>query len=225
MRRRHAPGSASLAHARGVAVVGFPPPRWPGSATANTGRRGGPARRALGAALTQAVAGIYSGLQCILKPGEAFESCTINSPINRGEAAASSQGSPRHWYESSSRPAVGAVPSGIARQLGHCLIRLAVGRWPRFGFRVDRRRAGLANFDRHWGRTDHDIAMELLICLGQALWQRLTSEQSRAYWLLLDSEFLAGVKGEAGTTWQPFQCSQWQATGALRQSLLRRDGG
>jgi hypothetical protein len=38
--------------------------------------------------------------------------------------------------------------------------------------------------------------MELLICLGQALWQRLTSEQSRAHWLLLDSEFLAGVKGE-----------------------------
>jgi hypothetical protein len=95
------------------------------------------------------------------------------------------------------RPAVGAVPSGMARQLGHCLIRLAVGlggpdlasEW--IGGEQDLRISIATG-----GRTDHDIAMELLICLGQALWQRLTSEQSRAYWLLLDSEFLAGVKGE-----------------------------
>jgi hypothetical protein len=32
--------------------------------------------------------------------------------------------------------------------------------------------------------------------LGQALWQKLTSEELRKYWRLLDSEFLAGVNGE-----------------------------
>jgi hypothetical protein len=95
------------------------------------------------------------------------------------------------------RPAVGAVPSGMARQLGHCVIRLAVGLG---GPDLASEWTGGEQDLRIWiatgGRTDHDIAMELLICLGQALWQRLTSEQSRAYWLLLDSEFLAGVKGE-----------------------------
>jgi hypothetical protein len=95
------------------------------------------------------------------------------------------------------RPAVRAVPSGMARQLGHCRIRLAVD-------------LGGASLASEWrsgeqdvrisiatgGRSDHDVAMELLICLGQALWQKLTSEQLRRYWLLLDSEFLAGVAGE-----------------------------
>jgi hypothetical protein len=38
--------------------------------------------------------------------------------------------------------------------------------------------------------------MELLLCLGQALWQKLIPEQFKEYWLLLDSEFLAGINGE-----------------------------
>jgi hypothetical protein len=38
--------------------------------------------------------------------------------------------------------------------------------------------------------------MELLLCLGQALWQKLTSEQVKAYWLLLECEFREEVKGE-----------------------------
>jgi hypothetical protein len=38
--------------------------------------------------------------------------------------------------------------------------------------------------------------MELLLCLGQALWDKLTSEQLKAYWLLLNSEFQEGVTGE-----------------------------
>jgi hypothetical protein len=95
------------------------------------------------------------------------------------------------------RPAIRAVPSGMARQLGYCRIRLAVD-------------LGGASLASEWtageqdvrvsiaigGRTEHDIAMELLICLGQALWQKLTSEQLRAYWRLLGSEFLAGARGE-----------------------------
>jgi hypothetical protein len=95
------------------------------------------------------------------------------------------------------RPAVRAVPSEMARQLTHCSIRLAVdlgGPNVASEWTADERevRISIATGDR----TNHDVAMELLICLGQALWQKLTSEQCRAYWLLLDSEFQAGVKGE-----------------------------
>jgi len=38
--------------------------------------------------------------------------------------------------------------------------------------------------------------MELLLCLGQALWQKLHPDQLKAYWSLLDSEFLLGIGGE-----------------------------
>lgn len=41
-----------------------------------------------------------------------------------------------------------------------------------------------------------DIALELLVCLGQALWERLTSDQRKAYWLLLNDEIRAGIPGE-----------------------------
>jgi hypothetical protein len=46
------------------------------------------------------------------------------------------------------------------------------------------------------GREAHDVAMELLLCLGQALWHKLHPGQLKAYWLLLDAEFLAGTGGE-----------------------------
>jgi hypothetical protein len=38
--------------------------------------------------------------------------------------------------------------------------------------------------------------LELLVCLGQALWERLNHSQRSAYWLLLDSEISAGIPGE-----------------------------
>lgn len=46
------------------------------------------------------------------------------------------------------------------------------------------------------GREDHDIALELLLCLGQALWEKLSDSQRKAYWLLLDEEISAGTPGE-----------------------------
>jgi hypothetical protein len=45
-------------------------------------------------------------------------------------------------------------------------------------------------------RGEHDVAMEVLLCLGQALWTKLDSAQRKAYWLLLDRETGAGVTGE-----------------------------
>jgi len=95
------------------------------------------------------------------------------------------------------RPAVRAVPSRMARQLGFCRFRLVLD-------------LGRANVASEWTagerevnisiatsrRSAHDVAMELLLCLGQALWQKLTSEQVKAYWLLLECEFRGEVKGE-----------------------------
>ena len=46
------------------------------------------------------------------------------------------------------------------------------------------------------GREEHDIALELLLCLGQALWTQLNHPRTRAYWLLLDQEIAAGIPGE-----------------------------
>ena len=46
------------------------------------------------------------------------------------------------------------------------------------------------------GREGHDVALELLLCLGQALWTKLTGGQQKAYWLLVDAELRAGTPGE-----------------------------
>ena len=42
----------------------------------------------------------------------------------------------------------------------------------------------------------HDIALELLLCLGQVLWGKLSELQVGAYWRLLADEMNAGIEGE-----------------------------
>ena len=95
------------------------------------------------------------------------------------------------------RPAVRAVPPVMARQIGFCRVRLAgkldgravASRW------TDR--AGEVEIEvAAGGREDHDAALELLLCLGQVLWTRLSGTQQKAYWLLLDGELRAGTPGE-----------------------------
>lgn len=94
------------------------------------------------------------------------------------------------------RPAVRAVPSSMARQLGPCRISL-----------VPEVEAGVAS---RWTRSpsaleisvaasepeEHDIAMELLVCLGQALWELLSDTETTAYWQILRDEIDAGMEGE-----------------------------
>jgi hypothetical protein len=46
------------------------------------------------------------------------------------------------------------------------------------------------------GVEEHDVAMELLLCLGQALWERLSDGELRAYWMLLCDEISMGIEGE-----------------------------
>jgi hypothetical protein len=95
------------------------------------------------------------------------------------------------------RPAVRAVPSRMAHQLGSCRVLLATG-------------LGRSNLASQWtatdrgleisvaiaGREQHDVAMEVLLCLGQALWESLSHGQRKAYWLLLDAEIRACTSGE-----------------------------
>ena len=94
------------------------------------------------------------------------------------------------------RPAVRAVPSSMAQRLGRCRISLPAEVEP-----------GVAS---RWTTTDcrleiavttdeveeHDVAMEMLLCLGQALWERLSGGELRAYWIILGDEVNKGIDGE-----------------------------
>ncbi|MCS6953395.1 MAG: hypothetical protein RMK57_02855 [Bryobacterales bacterium] len=94
------------------------------------------------------------------------------------------------------RPAVRAVPASLAARLGPCRIVLVASletedvrsRWT----------LGAAGLEVLLAASDvepHELTLELLLCLGQALWEAAPEE--RAGWLhLLDRELSAGVPGE-----------------------------
>jgi hypothetical protein len=46
------------------------------------------------------------------------------------------------------------------------------------------------------GLEEHDVAMEFLLCIGQAAWGTLSDTELRAYWTLLSDEIDSGVEGE-----------------------------
>src|ERR1019366_4835282 len=82
------------------------------------------------------------------------------------------------------RPAVRAVPSSLARRLGSCQISLpaevasgVTSRWTvaNGALEVSVTTAGI---------EEHDVAMELLLCLGQGLWERLSGGGMRADWVV-----------------------------------------
>ncbi len=93
------------------------------------------------------------------------------------------------------RPAVRAVPSTMAQRLGPCRIILT---------------AAAPGVTSRWSLTDsaleivvvteevesHDVAMELLLCLGQVLWEKLADGECRAYAQLLQEEIGKGIEGE-----------------------------
>ena len=95
------------------------------------------------------------------------------------------------------RPAVRAIPSAMARQVGVSHLSLVTNldfpdmasQWTQTGSELE---ISIATEER----DHHDIALELLVCVGQALWEKLTPEQSRAYWRILDAEIQTGVGGE-----------------------------
>ena len=94
------------------------------------------------------------------------------------------------------RAAVCAVPSSMAGRLGSCQISLpeevasgVASRWTvtNDGLEVTVTTAGI---------EEHDVAMELLLYLGQVLWERLSDGELRAYWMLLCDEISMGIEGE-----------------------------
>jgi hypothetical protein len=85
----------------------------------------------------------------------------------------------------------------MAQRLGHCRIRfvpqfddpISTSQWSETDNGVD---VAVATFDA----DEHDVVVELLVCLGQVLWERLFAVERDAYWKLIDTEIREGVEGE-----------------------------
>ena len=94
------------------------------------------------------------------------------------------------------RPSVRAMPSSLARRLGCCRIWFPAEVAASVASRWTMTDGGLEISVTTEGIEEHDIAMELLLCLGQALWEKLSDAEFRAYWILLSEEIGAGIEGE-----------------------------
>jgi hypothetical protein len=94
------------------------------------------------------------------------------------------------------RPAVRSVPSSLARRLGSCRISLPAEIASGVASRWTMANCGLEVSVTTAGIEDHDVVMELLLCLGQGLWERLWDRELRAYWMLLCDEISTGIEGE-----------------------------
>jgi hypothetical protein len=94
------------------------------------------------------------------------------------------------------RPAVRAVPSSMARRLGPCRIALLAQAEADVTSRWTTTTSALEVSVTASGFEEHDIAIELLVCLGQALWERLSVAESSAYWTILRDEIDSGIEGE-----------------------------
>jgi len=105
-------------------------------------------------------------------------------------------GFPAAWMREFVLPAMRAVPGSLAARLGSCRVTLLptfddparTSEWTCTGSRLVIRVASLGE--------GHDVALEALTCLGQALWERLSGAEESTYWRLLDAEILAQVSGE-----------------------------
>jgi hypothetical protein len=94
------------------------------------------------------------------------------------------------------RPAVRAVPSSMARRLGPCRIALLAQAELDVASRWTATTSALEVSVTTSEVEEHDIAMELLVCLGQALWERLSVAELTSYWTILRDEINSGIKGE-----------------------------
>ena len=94
------------------------------------------------------------------------------------------------------RPALRAVPGCMARRLGSCVLWLGPLTDAHSASEWTESPAGLTVRVTPAGVEGHDVALEVLLCLGQALWARLSAAEIREYAILLEREFLDGVTGE-----------------------------
>jgi hypothetical protein len=106
-------------------------------------------------------------------------------------------GLPRSIVREFIRPAVRAVPGALAARLGICHLILfprlqatkLTSQWTQMGDGIE---IALATEETE----PHDLAMELLLCLGQAVWEAAEPGERRAYLKLLAEEMDAAVSGE-----------------------------
>jgi hypothetical protein len=94
------------------------------------------------------------------------------------------------------RPAVRAIPSSMAQRLGSCRISLVAEAEAGVTSRWTTTSRGVELSVATGGFEEHDVAMELLLCFGQVLWERLSDAELRAYWMLLWDEISVGMEGE-----------------------------
>ena len=94
------------------------------------------------------------------------------------------------------RPAVRAVPADMAGRLGRCRFHLTAGPDAAVSSSWTAAETSLDISIESAGVEAHDVAMELLLCLGQVLWERLSDAELRAWWRLLRAEIDAGIEGE-----------------------------
>jgi hypothetical protein len=93
--------------------------------------------------------------------------------------------------------ALRVVPGEIAAKLGTFRVELVTkldddqtaSRW-------QQSQTGLEIVVATAGTEPHDVAMEALVCLGQALWEKLTAAERNSYLHLLSQELDAGIAGE-----------------------------
>lgn len=106
-------------------------------------------------------------------------------------------GVPRATTRDFLRPAIRAVPGAMARRLVVCEISLpaelaagnAASRWVMSAQRIE--------IEVAWsGVEPHDLALEVLVCLGQALWEMISHAERSAWLLILRMEIDDLVSGE-----------------------------
>ncbi len=94
------------------------------------------------------------------------------------------------------RPAIRALPASMARRMGPCQITLVEDLAPDVASQWTASARSLEVTLAIAGVEHHDAALEMLVCLGQALWERLSDAEQDAYWGLLRDEIQAGIEGE-----------------------------
>ena len=92
-------------------------------------------------------------------------------------------------------PALEAVPERVWARLGRCRIRLVPGE-AEYSSRWTAETGWLEVELATGGVATHDLALEALLCLGQALWDELEASEYTSWFEALGREIQAGVTGE-----------------------------
>ena len=87
-----------------------------------------------------------------------------------------------------------AIPRSITSRIGPCRLTRVTG--APFSSQWTRTPDALEITISTTGRRPHDVALELLLCVGQALWETTSRAEREAWWRLLVAEIEASVSGE-----------------------------